>query len=168
MEGIIPATGFARSERVAMRHEVDELVLRAYRVHYVEVARLALLLVGDPDLAEDLSHQAFTRLHLRWDHVKDEAQALPFLHAALVKLARARRRRPASAPRRSSTQDPHQRVVDALARLPERQRAAIVLRDYVHLSERDIAAAMGSRPRAVRAHLERANASLSTALGADR
>ena len=182
MEGVIPATGFARSERVEMRSEVNESVVRAYREHYVDVARLALLLVHDADCAEDLTHQAFARLHVRWDRIKDADRTLAFLQTTLVKLARSKRARRAAPPRRrrrhrrtevgaaeiSQVSPHHEQVVEALARLPERQRVAIVLHDYVHLTDDEIASTMGCRVRAARAHLRRANAAMSTSLGADR
>jgi RNA polymerase sigma factor (sigma-70 family) len=183
MEGVIPAAGFARSQRAEVGYDVSESVVRAYREHYVEVARLALLLVGDPDRAEDLTDQAFARLHVRWDRVMDDDRALPFLRIAIVKLTGSRRARRAAAAahgRRSEaaaaqvTRDDapcgveHDRMVEALARLPRRQRTAIVLHDYVRLTDEEIASTMGCRVRAARAHLRRATTSLSTALGADR
>ena len=46
-------------------------------------------------------------------------------------------------------------VVDALAKLPMRQRAALVLRYYEDLSEADIAEALGVRPGTVKSLLSR-------------
>ncbi len=46
-------------------------------------------------------------------------------------------------------------VVDALAKLPMRQRAALVLRYYQDLSEADIAEALGVRPGTVKSLLSR-------------
>jgi RNA polymerase sigma factor (sigma-70 family) len=182
MEGVIPAAGFARSQRAMVGYDVSESVVRAYREHYVEVARLALLLVGDTGRAEELTDQAFARLHVRWERVMDDDRALPFLRAALVKLARSRRARRTPMPRRrrakatatpvtrydASCEAGHDRLVDALSHLPERQRTAIVLHDYVRLSDEEIASTMGCRVRAARSHRRRATTALSTALGADR
>jgi RNA polymerase sigma factor (sigma-70 family) len=182
MEGVIPAAGFARSQRAEVGYDVSESVVRAYREHYVEVARLALLLVGDPDRAEDLTDQAFARLHVRWDRVMDDDRALLFLRAAIVRLAMSKRRRrggarPHRRPKVATAQvtradvsrgASHDRMVEALTRLPPRQRTAIVLHDYLRLNDEQIASTMGCRRRAARAHLRRANTALSTALGADR
>jgi DNA-directed RNA polymerase specialized sigma24 family protein len=112
----------------------------------------------------------------------DDDRALPFLRAALVKLARSRRgrrtatprpRRPKTAATHLTRHDArygpeHDRLVAALSRLPERQRTAIVLHDYVRLSDEEIASTMGCRVRAARSHRRRATTALSTALGADR
>ena len=46
-------------------------------------------------------------------------------------------------------------LADALAALPERQRAAIVLRYYVDLPEAEIAELLGCRPTTVRSLVAR-------------
>jgi RNA polymerase sigma-70 factor (sigma-E family) len=180
MEGVIAAAGFVRNERAEVRSEVNEAVLRAYRQHYVVVARLALLLVGDPHNAEVVAHEAFARLHLKWDRLEDKESVLPYLRATVVNLARSNNRRrrivarhpqPVERPS-AATEDAAianvegNRVIQALARLPERQRAAIVLRHYLRMTDDDIAITMGCSVGTVRTHLQRASAALSTSLGA--
>ena len=54
----------------------------------------------------------------------------------------------------------HDELFDALARLPWRQQAALVLRFHVDLAESDIAAALGCRPNTVRSLIHRALATL--------
>ena len=51
-------------------------------------------------------------------------------------------------------------LFDALAALPSRQRAALVLRFYEDLSEADIAVALGCRPGTVKSLLHRGLAEL--------
>jgi RNA polymerase sigma factor (sigma-70 family) len=58
----------------------------------------------------------------------------------------------------------HARVMDALRRLPQRQREVLVLRYYADLSEADIAAALGISRGAVKSHASRAAATLRQTL----
>ena len=52
---------------------------------------------------------------------------------------------------------------ELVARLPERQRAVVIMRYWQDAQERDIAASLGITPRAVRAMLKRAYAKLRVA-----
>jgi RNA polymerase sigma factor (sigma-70 family) len=63
--------------------------------------------------------------------------------------------------------DDQRAVVQALARLPDRQREALVLRYWGNLREAEIAEAMGISAGAVKSHISRGMASLTKELGAD-
>lgn len=56
--------------------------------------------------------------------------------------------------------DDRRRVLQALVKLPPRQREAIVLRYYLDLSEAEMAAAMGVRPGTVKSAISRGLAAL--------
>jgi RNA polymerase sigma factor (sigma-70 family) len=58
----------------------------------------------------------------------------------------------------------HREVLAALAGLPPRRREAIVMRYWLDLAEREIAAAMGVSPGTVKSHVSRGLATLTTAL----
>lgn len=58
----------------------------------------------------------------------------------------------------------HREVIAALAGLPVRRREAIVLRFWLDLPEREIAAVMGVSPGTVKSHVSRGMAALSVAL----
>jgi RNA polymerase sigma factor (sigma-70 family) len=51
-------------------------------------------------------------------------------------------------------------VIDALAGLPRRQREVLVLRHYLHLSEREIAETLRISSGAVKSHASRGAAAL--------
>jgi RNA polymerase sigma-70 factor (sigma-E family) len=179
MEGALPAVGFTERETMVVRAEVNAAVVRAYEEHYVTVARLAYLLVGDRHQAEDLAHEAFARLQAKWDGLKDKDRTLPYLRTTVVNLARSNGRRERTAAGHlppierptGSAEDVAVAVLDrdavvaALGRLPQRQRAAIVLRHYLRMTEGDIAETMHCSIGTVRTHLKRANAALSILLG---
>lgn len=57
-------------------------------------------------------------------------------------------------------------MITALAGLPSRRREAIVLRFWLDLPEREIAATMGISPGTVKSHVSRGLAALARVLGA--
>jgi RNA polymerase sigma factor (sigma-70 family) len=60
--------------------------------------------------------------------------------------------------------DPDDYLADAIAALPPKRRAAVVLRFYLDLSEADIAETLGVRPGTVKSLLSRGLAELRSAL----
>jgi RNA polymerase sigma factor (sigma-70 family) len=60
--------------------------------------------------------------------------------------------------------DDHRRMVEALRRLPARQRECLVLRYYLDLSETEIAAALGISQGSVKTHASRGIAALGSQL----
>ena len=128
-----------------------------YRLHAADAGRLAYLLTGDADLAEDLAQEAFVRLIGRLGRIRDETAIRAYLRQAVVNLARKhwRKRRSERAyldRQRSnvaarSTALPNvvqqDELWEALAKLPYQQRAAIVLRFYEDLSEEQTARVLG-------------------------
>jgi RNA polymerase sigma factor (sigma-70 family) len=80
-----------------------------------------------------------------------------------------RNRTPAGVDEDSSEQaailrEDHREVIAALAGLPTRRREAIVLRFWLDLPEREIAAVMGVSPGTVKSHVSRGMAALTVAL----
>lgn len=145
-----------------------------FRGRYLEMVRLAGLLGADDP--EDIAQEAFARLMRKGALDGDPA---PYLRAIVCNLTRNRHRhlrvirektlRAVSEP--SSEQaailrEDHAEVVAALAALPTRRREAIVLRFWLDLSEREIAATMGVSPGTVKSQLSRGLAALARALEA--
>jgi len=134
-----------------------------YEGHFTGLVRLAVLLTGSPDVAADIVQDCFVRLHGHWAGVR---QPLPYVRRSVVHAcashhraaARARRTGGRLAP--GSTELGADELADALAKLPARQRAAIVLRFYDDLAEDDIARALRCRPATVRSLVHRGLAEL--------
>jgi RNA polymerase sigma factor (sigma-70 family) len=147
-----------------------------YLRNFAAMVRLARVLVDSPEIAEDLVQDAFVRLHRHWDGVQDPGS---YLHRSVVNACRShhrrawreRSRKPRSDGAPGETEYQGRRdgegrdVVDgaveqrrsddagvlgaALATLPYRQRAALVLRYYADLPDAEIAVALGCRPGTV-------------------
>ncbi len=123
-----------------------------YGQRFAEMARLAFLMTGSEDAAEDLAQDAFVRIHRRWESVE---QPVAYVRRAVVNACksefrrRGRERRRAAEIRLTSIELEPDELWDALETLPYRQRAAVVLRFYHDLPEREIARALGCRPGTV-------------------
>ena len=127
-----------------------------FQVRYPELVRLADLLGADDP--EDIAQEAFARLIRRQRALRDQDAALAYVRLTVCNLVRNRRRHlrvvrlrtPAGHDEASSEQvvmvrEDHRELLAALAALPPRRREAIVLRYWLDLSEREMAATMGVR-----------------------
>lgn len=134
-----------------------------YRREYAAMVRLAFLLTGERAVAEDVVQDAFLRLHARWTSV---LRPSPYLHVAVVNGCRAHHRARQRHGRRMSelvslTVAPETvTLLDAVARLPYRQQAALVLRFYEDRDDHEIAELLGCRPATVRSLVYRGLRSL--------
>jgi len=127
------------------------------------LVRVAYLLTGSSAVAEDLVQDAFVRLHGHWDGIREPSA---YLRVTVVNACRAHHRRN----RREQSHFPElvtdlvapetPLVLDALASLPYRQRAALVLRFYEDRPDDEIAEALGCRPATVRSLVHRGLATL--------
>jgi RNA polymerase sigma-70 factor (sigma-E family) len=157
---------------------VHEDLRAAYEEHYVSLLRLCTLLAGDRDMAEDIVQDAFVKLSPRIAEVSPE-QLRPYLRKTVVNVWRNRlrkliRERRASA-RSVATSigdatSPEDRTALRLAvlRLPQRQRACLVLRYYEDLSERDVASLLGCSIGTVKSQTSHALARLRKEFGGER
>jgi RNA polymerase sigma-70 factor (sigma-E family) len=125
---------------------------------YQPMVRLAYLLTGSVSGAEDVVQDSFACLHQRWDRVRNPSA---YLRATVVNACRAFHRRAHRERARFadlitdelSAETPM--VLDALAGLPYKQRAALVLRYWEDRPEADIAEFLGCRPATVRSLVHR-------------
>ncbi|MFH9352222.1 SigE family RNA polymerase sigma factor [Kitasatospora sp. NPDC017646] len=147
--------------------------------HYAELARLAHLLTGEADAADDLAADALLALWQRWDRLRAADHPLAYARGVVANMARERIRSAIRERRRVLlfwTRSPERTdgpdvagVLDvraALARLPFRKRACVVLRHAFDLSEKDTAAALGISVGTVKSQTSKGMAALERALGA--
>ena len=160
----------------------DAAVTALYRAHAVGLIRLAVVILGDRQAAEDVVQDAFCGLYRRWQHLDDPARALGYVRSATLNGCRSAlrtrirgQRRPplavaaesASAENAALLGEEHREVLAAVRRLPHRQREALILKFYLDLSEPQIAAAMGISQGTVKSTTSRALAALGRQLRED-
>ena len=129
-----------------------------YRREYAPMVRLAHLLTGSNEAAEDVVQDSFVRLYRSW-HRADQPGA--YLRTIVVNRCRSWHRRQRMERDRLPRPVPDivdaeaRELLDALGRLGLRQRTALVLRFYADLSEADVAQALGCRPGTVKSLVHR-------------
>ena len=146
-----------------------------FQARYPELVRLAALLGADDP--EDIAQEAFARLIRKQQTLRDQDAALAYVRSTTCNLVRNRRRHlrvarlrtPAGRDEVSSEhavmlREDHRELLAALAALPPRRREAIVLRYWLDLSEREMAATMGVSPGTVKSLLSRGLDALGQAL----
>jgi RNA polymerase sigma-70 factor (sigma-E family) len=165
------------AEAVAEARGLAEL----YERHAPSAGRLAYLLTGDRAQAEDLVQEAFVRVVGRFGHMRvpDAFDAylrrtIVNLHTSLLRrrrLERAYLERERRAARNETTSMPDVGVREGLWRalltLPARQRAALVLRYYEDLSEREAADVLRCSPAALKSLVARAIEALRARIGSE-
>lgn len=166
--------------RVTIRR--DEELASLFAVQYVPLCRLAYLLLGDAARAEDIVQEAFLRTFAGWGRIRQPELASAYLRRSVVNLCRSGiRHRPvewrgnsrsyrdeeAGAASAAGWEDDvasASTVLEAVRALPPRQRATVVLRYYLDLSEADIAETLGTSPGTVKSQLAKARVHLARLL----
>lgn len=137
-----------------------------------------LLTAGDTHLAEDLVQETLGRLYISWHRVTRVGNPAGYAQTVLTRafLAHQRRR---SSKERATDDFPEQAYADhsdvslrltlleALARLPAKDRAVVVLRYWEDRSIEETADAMNASSAAVRTRCTRALGRLRELLGED-
>lgn len=166
------------------RDTAGAFVETLFAKHHGEIYAYLLRMLRDPELAADLTQDAFVKAYRAYDTLQKGENARAWLYqiAHRVALDDFRRRRivrflPFSGEAKGSSPSAEHLAMDArlsgpleraLARIPERQRAALLLAEVHDLTGLELAAALGISHVAARALLTRARQSLREALAAER
>jgi RNA polymerase sigma-70 factor (sigma-E family) len=146
---------------------------RLFEAHYADVVRIAFYLTGSWAVAEELAQEAFLRLWRRWGGLRDHGRAAGYLRATVVNLSRSslRRRLVELRHQRSLGEEAHEPdpiarldIARALAGLPARKRACVVLRHLADLSVEETAAVLGISTGSVKSQTHKAMRLLEAAL----
>lgn len=167
-------------EQDAARTFVDAL----FNKHHNEIYAYLVRMLRDPELAADLTQDAFVKAYRNYDTLEKNENARAWLYqiAHRVALDELRRRKiirmvPWTGEARGAAPSAERLAMDlrlsgplerALASIPERQRAALLLAELHDLTGLELAAAMGVSHVAARAILTRARESLRRALAAEQ
>lgn len=124
-----------------------------FDLEFPRLRDFAYVLSGSWSEAEELAQEAMVRTLRAWPRIRERDNPAVYARTVLVNRRRSLFRRAKLAeqheaaipPPRSLQEDVEQRTVvwAALLELPQRQRAAVVLRYYEDLSEAQTAAALG-------------------------
>jgi RNA polymerase sigma-70 factor (sigma-E family) len=141
---------------------------RLYARHIDGASRLAYLMTGDEQQAQDIAQDAFVRIASRFHDLRHEDAFPAYLRTTVLNLCRGHLRRlrtqrdyvrrttrgpePVAAGAEVETRDA---MWQALQKLSHRQRAALVLRYYEDLSERQTADALACSLSAVKSLVSR-------------
>jgi RNA polymerase sigma-70 factor (sigma-E family) len=151
----------------------DDAAFREYVVaRGTALLRMAVMLTGNRADAEDLVQAALAKTYLAWGKINDRAALDAYVRRAMVNthISWWRRRKLEEFP---TDELPDQAVADhacesdmaevvrrALDRLPQRMRAAVMLRYFEDMTEPEIAAALGISLGTVKSTVSRAVARL--------
>lgn len=138
--------------------------------------RLALLLAGDEHRADDLVQQTITNLFLKWRRASAAEHLDAYVRTMLVRTFVDERRRawarvrlfrhpPEPPPLETGGFEERQVVRAALAQLPRRQQAVLVLRFFYDLPVDEVATTLGCTAGTVKSHTSRGLATLRRLLG---
>ncbi len=148
--------------------------------HARSLVGLARVFVDQRHAAEDIVQEAFIRMSRSLHRVEDPAKSAAYLRSIVLNLARDHNRRgllslrhqlpandldPAGVDEAIVTDEEHRRVVEAVRRLPRRQRDCVALRYLMDLSVAETATTLGVSENSVKTHLKRGLANLRTVVG---
>jgi RNA polymerase sigma-70 factor, ECF subfamily len=164
--------------------EAGAFVETLFAKHHNEIYAYLLRMLREPELAADLTQDAFIKAYKNYETLEKPENARAWLYqiAHRVALDEIRRRKiirffPWTGESHGSAPSAEHLVMEAhlsgdmqraLARIPERQRAALLLAELHDLTGVELAAALGVSHVAARALLTRARESLRQALAAER
>jgi RNA polymerase sigma-70 factor (ECF subfamily) len=151
---------------------------RLYQTSYGKILAMLIVMLGDKSAAEDCAQDAFERAYKKWPTWQPIAPAEAWVHriavngaVSYIRKMRIRevgellRRigRPGAGPDPQQLAE-HRDLVDALAQLPPKQAATIVLRHYHGYTNRAMAVMMGVPERTVASRLAVSKARLRAML----
>jgi RNA polymerase sigma-70 factor (sigma-E family) len=140
--------------------------------HGPELLRLAYMLSGSREQAEDLVQNALVKTYRKWDSVASADRPIAYVRTIVVREHLSWWRRlsnheiPSAIPEDVTDVFPDAEIAETdamwrlLANLPRRQRAVLALRYYEDLSDADIAQLLGCSTGTVRSNASRGLATL--------
>jgi RNA polymerase sigma-70 factor (ECF subfamily) len=153
---------------------LDEECAAFCRREHERLVRTLRLYCGDLAVAEELAQEALYRACRQWREVREMPAPGAWVHRVAINLANSlyrRRQAERRALARHGGRMPHEAdpsvgaaVREAVAALPARQRAALVLRHHAGYSIQEVADQLGVSPGAVKQLTHRASEALREVL----
>lgn len=169
MNGDTEAMKTGREARSVSR--ADDRLAQLYRAHSGEATRLAWLLTGDRQAAEDIAQEAFVRLGGKLLTLRDPQRATGYLLRTVANLAKDHYRRlkrdqklmvvwTAEAFSGSFDIEVRDEVLSAMMTIAPRHRLILFLRYYLDMSEQQAAQTLGCSTAAIKSLTNRATVSI--------
>lgn len=170
------ATGAIRLEQTLLRHWIENARAgdasafeRLMHLHERMVLRTAQRLLLNTEDAKDAAQEVFLKMHKNLGRFRQDEDLAPWLYRVTVNVCLDSRRRSKPGVPIEQTLEPRdtepdperamraaqerELLMSALGQLPERERAAIVLRDLEGCSTAEAAAILGSSEGTVRSQI---------------
>jgi len=153
--------------------DAERAFRRFFDEHHTDLSRLAYLVTGETQVADDLASDAFVEVWRHWERVQAADSPIAYARGIVTNLARQwikkQTRERAGLLRlgllrreRGETDTPAILDVRAgLGRLPLRRRECVILRYAFDLPEKQVAEILGISVGAVKSHTSRGAAQLS-------
>ena len=175
------AIAAARLQGETISVEAEQLVVELFQADGLSLVRFARLFVDYRDAAEDIVQEAFLRLSRHAVRIDALDRAPAYLRSIVLNLARDHNRRGLVSLRHHATagrevdvgddtadqlvrSEESDRVLQAVRRLPGRQRDCITLRYFEEYPIDRIAITLGVSVNSVKTHLQRGMAALDRSL----
>jgi RNA polymerase sigma-70 factor (sigma-E family) len=168
----LPASSPLGHPQFDTRMQADEAAIAVsslYQACALGLIRLAYVILGDRQAAEDVVQEAFIGLFRRWDRLSNVEGAEYYVRVSVLNGCRSALRHrsvvvsqvlyelPApSAEVAVLGNEERAELIRAIGQLPRRQRETVVLRYYLDLPDNEIATLMGISPSTVRSTVHRA------------
>jgi RNA polymerase sigma factor (sigma-70 family) len=147
-----------------------------FHANYERLLRAMYLATGNRHEAEDLAQDTMARVLERWERVREVEDPVGYVFSVALNRRRSLFRRMAMALRRipaeserilepTAAVDDRDMIRRALQSLPDTQREALVLCDWLGMSDTEASETLRTSAGAVRTRLSRARASMREALG---
>ena len=153
----------------------DQEFREFFEAEFRPLRRLGYLLTGDWAEAEDLAQEAMVRTYRAWSRITERDRPGAYARSVLVNRRRSMLRRSAVAAKHAEMLrapeyqpdlgDEGMVLWEAIRALPQRQRAAIVLRFYEDMPEAEVAAALDMPVGTVKSLVHRGVGRLREKLG---
>jgi RNA polymerase sigma factor (sigma-70 family) len=141
---------------------------------YTNLLRAMYLVAGKRHEAEELAQEAFVRAYERWELVRGADNPQGYLYRIGLNLYRSKLRRAARAARKAirppvepdpfGAADDRDAIGRALATLSRGQREAVVMVEWLGMTDDEAGAALGISPITVRVRIHRARGTLRAIL----
>ena len=140
-----------------------------FHQHYERLLKAVYLVTGNRGEAEDLAQEAFVKVYERWDRVSGTENPMGYLYRTAINAHNSRLRRMAVAARKTfaprhpdplEASDDRDEIRRALAGLSEGQREAIVLVEWLGMTDEEAGGVLGVAPVTVRVRISRARQAL--------